>query len=71
MYQEERVVRAVRLPVSTDAELRALADARRCSINELVAGALQDLVDEAPTVGDAAAAASGTSEQPAEHEVSR
>ena len=50
MYQEERVVRAVRLPASTDAELRALASSRRCTINELVAQAVQDLVAEAPTV---------------------
>jgi predicted DNA-binding ribbon-helix-helix protein len=44
VYQEERVVRAVRLPVSTDEELRALAAARGCSINQLVAEAVEGLV---------------------------
>jgi len=44
VYQEERVVRAVRIPVSTDAELKALASSRRCSINQLVAEAVEGLV---------------------------
>ena len=44
VYQEERVVRAVRLPASTDAELRALATSRNCSINQLVAEAVEGLV---------------------------
>ncbi len=38
------MVRAVRLPASTDAELRALAAARKVSINQLVAGAVEQLV---------------------------
>ena len=55
VYQEERVVRAVRLPASTDAELRALAAARGTTINQLVAEALQVLVQDPPPdqeVGD-------------------
>jgi hypothetical protein len=53
VYQEERVVRAVRLPASTDAELRALAQARGCTINQLVADALEGLVQSAPPVEEA------------------
>lgn len=51
MYQEERVVRAVRLPASTDAELRALAAERKVSINQLVAGAVERLVRDQPASG--------------------
>lgn len=49
------MVRAVRLPASTDAELRALAAARGTTINQLVAEALQVLVQDPPPdqeVGD-------------------
>ena len=52
MYQEERVVRAVRLPASTDDALRALASAKGCSINQLVAEAVEGLVAEPVAVGE-------------------
>jgi hypothetical protein len=52
VYQEDRVVRAVRLPASTDDALRALASARGTSINQLVAEAVEGLVAGPAAVGE-------------------